>query len=493
MSSVICSTVTQKGLLRRSSSSSLPPSSILTTSTSTSTSTILSSSSGIIQEEEEEEEVDEKTTDEILPLTTSSSKQQQQQQQQQPRRSSNSKRRQSRPPTIITCASTKELLRAVNSILTTQNQRQRKQQQEAKPYIVAELGSQLRDVSNCILEHSSSKSVLVDIKRSYPKTTNPNPTETTASNKEQEPRISAMRVSDNNNPQQFREIDKLSDWRNAFFHSSSSSAATTGSTATATATIPNDNDNFNSNSNYYDVLVLDVNAIVGNDLEFTALDIILEFEQMCKMQPQRPQLQYVIVKSTGLNTFSHQLTYTKPWIDTMIHSNNQHNDNNNNNNAVHNQLCRIIATVGVNEYRQTIPDNVFQHTMGIDVGSKIIKEANKKYPNIYFKAGDAWKTAQLLRLQQEYYNEYYENNNNRNNNNNNKENNRNRKIGFDAIYIDVGGLSSTNGLLDTISLLKSIQYSLEPECIVIKSLCLNQLATRIIPYWKWDRKKKKCK
>jgi hypothetical protein len=499
-----------------------PSSSILTPSSPT----ILSLSSGIIQEEEEEEEV--KEEEEKLSTIPSSSAPSSSQRQQQP-----SRRNKQNPPTIITCSSTKELLRAVNSVLTTQNQRQQGQEQEQEePYIVAELGSQLRDVSNCILEYGSAKSILVDIKRDYPK----NPT-TPAT----EPRISAMRVSDNNSNKQFHEIDNLSDWRNAFFPSSSSSSSS--------SSLNVNNNNVNKN---YDVLVLDVNAIVGNDLEFTALDIILEFEQMCKMAQMQMQqnsgkgLQYIIVKSMGLNTVSNQLTYTKPWIDLhTINANANANANKNNrDNDKSNQLCRIVATVGVNEYRQTIPgvlclleersekssppspspltssltedndnnknnknntndffvievgchfgtttvllNNVFHHTMGIDVGSKIIKEANKKYPDVYFKAGDAWKTAELLRLQQEYYNEYNIENNNENDNNK-----INRKIGFDAVYIDVGGLSSTNGLLDTISLIKSIQYSLEPECIVIKSLCLNKLATRIIPYWKWSKEKRK--
>mmetsp|Transcript_21318 Transcript_21318/g.50444 ORF Transcript_21318/g.50444 Transcript_21318/m.50444 type:complete len:120 (+) Transcript_21318:546-905(+) len=113
--------------------------------------------------------------------------------------------------------------------------------------------------------------------------------------------------------------------------------------------------------------------------------------------------------------------------------------------------------------------------MGVDVGSKIIREAQKKYPDVFFRTGDAWKTAGLLRLQQEYYRER-------------EVPSDERTIGFDAVYVDVGGLSGADGLLDTIALVKSIQYALEPQCIVVKSLCLQRLASRFIPYWKWQKK-----
>ena len=109
---------------------------------------------------------------------------------------------------------------------------------------------------------------------------------------------------------------------------------------------------------------------------------------------------------------------------------------------------------------------------------KVIKQAQRKYPHIFFRTGDAWKTAGLLRLQQEYYLEKEES----------ERSSDNRKIGFDAVYVDVGGLSGADGLLDTIALVKSIQYALEPQCIVVKSLCLERLAKRFTPYWKWQKK-----
>ena len=389
--------------------------------------------------------------------------------------------KQRKPPTIVTCSSTKELVHAIDSIVTSEHR-------------VAELGSQLREVSNAIRDRASADSVYVDVKRNFPK-----PQAKDAPSKEVK-RISSMRLADSeeandNAPVEFdfREIDKFADWRSAFFQSSSSS------------------------SNRYDILVLDVNTIVGNDLEWTCLDLVLEFEQMAAMVAVESRnddsddddgyygLQYVLVKSLGLNSVASQLTYTVPWLDP--------------NKTNHNRLCRIVATVGVHDYRQTIPgvkkllqqshlkaksedansnedstdffvlevgchfgtstvllNEEFDNVMGVDVGSKIIKEAQKKYPDVFFRTGDAWKTAGLLRLQQEYYNERGSSNDD--------------KIGFDAVYVDVGGLSGADGLLDTIALVKSIQYALEPQCIVVKSLCLQRLASRFTPYWKWQKKGK---
>merc|ERR1712238_493889 len=88
------------------------------------------------------------------------------------------------------------------------------------------------------------------------------------------------------------------------------------------------------------------------------------------------------------------------------------------------------------------------YCLGVDVGKKIIQEANKKYPNIFFRVGDAWRTAGLLRIQQEFYRE--------------NPSIKNQKIGFDIVYIDVGGLSGSDGLLEAISLISSIRYALEP-------------------------------
>ena len=94
------------------------------------------------------------------------------------------------------------------------------------------------------------------------------------------------------------------------------------------------------------------------------------------------------------------------------------------------------------------------------MGSKIIAQARKKYPEIFFAVGDAWKTASLLRIQQDYFNSI------------STELSHRRKIGFDVVYVDVGGLSGSDGLLEATVLVSSIRHALEPRCIVIKSAFL---------------------
>jgi hypothetical protein len=42
------------------------------------------------------------------------------------------------------------------------------------------------------------------------------------------------------------------------------------------------------------------------------------------------------------------------------------------------------------------------YCIGVDVGSKIIQRAMERYPHVYFRVGDAWRTAELLRIQNDY-------------------------------------------------------------------------------------------
>jgi hypothetical protein len=435
---------------------------------------------------------------------------------------------------------------------------------------VAELGSQLRAVSRAICqsllmpqdprhggqEHGTttttkSRAVLVDVTRQFPKS----PT-TTEKKDRTRTRTNAMRlqsrnwveIDQGNNRRRpdffpsvatFYEMEQLDDWRTAFFFnpqkeeeepmmdgsslSSSSSSSSTTTTTTATTV--------------YDVFVLDVNAIVGNDLEWTALSIIQEFEALnknnhrrnripnnndvsihsCSTDPPPPLV--VLVKSMALNQWATRLVNGPDWIQRR---------------GVNRDTAPpyIIPTVGVEDYRSTIPatvqagDAVLElgchlgtstallhetaaapksavaavrgvasstssneevvvdsggYCIGVDVGSKIVQGAMERYPHVYFRVGDAWRTAELLRIQNDYY----------------KRASQTmatpttttalsipgRRVGFDVVYVDVGGLSGNNGLLEAISLVSSIQHALEPRCIVIKSKCLRHLCSILTPHW----------
>jgi hypothetical protein len=335
----------------------------------------------------------------------------------------------------ITCSSTNELESAVSQFVRPGD-------------AVAELGSQLRDVSTAICEtlDGTGSAVLVDVARKFPKNTIANAG----------PRTRAMRRPNEElgfypAVATFVEIPELDSWRSAFQESKTDS---------------------------FDVLVLDVNAIAGNDLEWTSLSIVREF---CAIYAN---CRVVLIKSLNLNQWATRLVHGQRWTD---------------NQGVYDKSRgpHIIATVGVQEYRKTIPftvkagDCVLEvgchlgtssvllqeaaaqgdagYCIGVDVGPKIIQGAKERYPGVYFSVGDAWKTAALLRVQQDF-NACHEQ--------------KSKRLGFDVIYVDVGGLSGSDGLLESLSLLSSLMNALEPQYIVIKSLCMRRLASTLVPYWR---------
>ena len=336
-----------------------------------------------------------------------------------------------RTPKWITCASTNEMVHAVSTLIRPND-------------VVAEIGAQLREVSAGICEQlrrqetstQQGRAILIDVERKAPKNTN------------NLDRIKAMRYPGEEESfypdvATFYEVQNLDEWRHVLRQA----------------------------SERYDVLVLDLNNIVGNDLDLTAVALLKEFDALFE------GYRLVIIKSLSLNQWAARLVHAQKWIDQA----GQHDDI---------PPPHIVGTVGVQEYRKTIPysiksgDAVLEvgchlgtstvllhsqagsagYALGVDVGPKIIAGAKERYPNVAFAVGDAWKTASLLRLQAEHCGEH-------------------DKIGYDVVYVDVGGLSGSDGLLEALSLLSALMNALEPRCIVIKSLCIRRLSSRLVPYW----------
>ena len=77
----------------------------------------------------------------------------------------------------------------------------------------------------------------------------------------------------------------------------------------------------------------------------------------------------------------------------------------------------------------------------MDIGMKILKSARVNYPTVKFERGDAWKTAELARIRWKVMEEV--------------ESLEGRV--YDVIYLDVGGLSGGDGLLDSLALLDSLR------------------------------------
>lgn len=361
------------------------------------------------------------------------------------------------PKLIVTCGATDELVEAIDEFVKPHHR-------------VAEIGSQLRKVSTQICQNCQH-ATLVDVQRNFPK-----------ARRQDARRTGAMRLSPHDSEEDnkffpdkssFFEIAQLSEWPQALFSSQNHP---------------------HPHEQSYDILVLDVNAIVGNDLEWTSLQIIEQFHSYNSLlSSSSPEDLIVLVKSSGLNQWALRINHPKYWQD--------HQDD------LWNFLKLppfIVATVGVQEYRSTIQTTVrptdfvlevgchygtttallqehAAHCMGVDVGSKIIAQAKKRHAHVDFRVGDAWKTGELLRFLQDY-----------------KDTNGvvvesgGSGGAVDVIYVDVGGLSGSDGLLEAIQLISSLRYALEPRCIVIKSLCMQRLSTRLTCFWQMKRKKRKA-
>jgi 2-polyprenyl-3-methyl-5-hydroxy-6-metoxy-1,4-benzoquinol methylase len=223
------------------------------------------------------------------------------------------------------------------------------------------------------------------------------------------------------------------------------------------------------NSRHCNVVVLSVSHILGHDLHITILTWAHEILDCLSTRPPRA----MIVKSKTLQSLSRRLVHSQRLSDgtTCLPDNLER--------------CSepyIIAAVKVEEYRRTITSVVRptdaiievgchfgrttdllnkagRYCIGIDIGPKIIENARQQYPGIQFAVGDAFKTLDLLKLRQKVMKE--------------------DEMGYDVIYADIGGLSGSDGHLESLSLLEALGNALEPRCIVIKSLCTRQLASRL--------------
>ena len=345
-----------------------------------------------------------------------------------------------KPCRWYTCSSSNELVQAISSILQPDD-------------VVVEIGAQLRGITASIVDAVPQGGVLcMDVQRRFPTdvgSTRTRVMRTAAA-------ISPLRSTHDT----FVEMECLDDWRSTVLSRPFYADNTT-------------------------VLVLDINSIVGNDLDWTSFSILREFTNAV------PTCRAVLVKSKLLHQWSHRILHAEHWIHGSANGPTTRSTE-----VV--RSPKVIATVGVQQYRRTIPrtvqpgDTVLEvgcHcgtttqllyeassngdeesalTLGVDVGPRIVKSAQKRYPNgPSFAVGDAWKAAQLLRLQHEAAT---------------AQNITATRIGFDVIYVDIGGLSGENGLMEALVLLHSLQSALEPRCIVIKSACVQQLSTMLVPY-----------
>ncbi len=337
----------------------------------------------------------------------------------------------------------------------------------------------------------------------------------------------------------FKELEQFDQWRDVFNIKLKDKAIDSKDMESATAT---------TKSNVsYDVMVLDLGTMIGNDLYLTALSIANEFIAYHKQQEKRIQSnnndtvnqrrpRVILIKSKILSNLARRLIHSQRLLNgssymakkvranTLSSSFNRIDDDSQVVEVAEEAPLKytprsstpyIIATVGVNEYRRTIPhvvrfgdeiievgchfgqSTVLLHEaatksnicdsaiddssstkqtknkgfcIGVDIGPKIIEHACLKYPEVNFFVGNAWNLMQLLLLKAQLLKDKsmspYES----------------FSLGYDLVYADIGGLSGPDGVIESLSLLESIGNGLEPRVIVIKSLCMNRLSSQLMAF-----------
>lgn len=314
----------------------------------------------------------------------------------------------------------------------------------------------------------------------------------------------------------FHELEQFDQWRDVMTfhqldHHHHDKMDSTATTATTTK-------HFSKLS--YDAIIIDVGTMIGNDLHLTALSIANEIiAHHNHNHNHNHHLRIVIIKSKLLSNLARRIIHSQRLFDGSVSLPKPED-------ILRSSTPFIIASVGVNEYRRTIPymvksgdkiievgchfgqttallyeaatsttgssdssdDNDDDDTattisssssgfcIGVDIGPKIIKHAKMKYPHVPFVVGNAWNILQLLKVR--YSEEIHESKHQ-------KINDSTTSVtpllhfGYDLVYADIGGLSGADGLMESLSLLESIGHGIEPRGIVIKSLCMNRLASQL--------------
>ena len=409
----------------------------------------------------------------------------------------NSRGNKKRKPKIqwITCSSTKEVKSAIDMYVKEGD-------------IAVELGSQLRESSTTLCDAigSTGRALLVDVVRKFPKV---------KKNTRELKRMTAMRMEGEEinfytDRATFVEIKSFDSWRrvlffrrtdDGFFKTTKPRTTSNDANEDIVAQIEPEESSSNPIFPKYNVLVLDASVISGNDMALNCVSIVKEFLALNDVHDGTECV--VIIKSSKLNSLARKLIHGQ-----RLFSGSESLEGRRDNGTAYTttNASSIIATVGVEEYRRTIAyavekgDAVLEigshfgtttallHAaatseekdilssldfsggcLGVDIGPHIIERAQKKYPHVPFCVGDAWRTSNLIQMKKQHLQ-------------------GSNSVGYDVVYVDVGGLSGSEGLLEAISLLSAIENALEPRHIIIKSLCMRRLASSLVPFYKlWKR------
>ena len=223
----------------------------------------------------------------------------------------------------------------------------------------------------------------------------------------------------------------------------------------------------------FDCVVVDAAALLGFDLP---LDTLALCEALRRRQPEKPPT--VLVRSSALATLAGRLAAGDD-LNRIARILQMHDERPSlDSTRIYEAQPVIVGARGVREYRNCIDtvvrpgDRVLElgcHfgtttailaeavgpggcALGVDVGTSIIASAKEQHPTIDFMVGDAWGVGGLARLGP-----------------------------WDAVFVDVGGLSGADGTLDALALARSLGAALEPRAVVLKSKCLRRLAKSLTP------------
>eukprot|EP00638_Chattonella_subsalsa_P007951 CAMPEP_0117745494 /NCGR_PEP_ID=MMETSP0947-20121206/7388_1 /TAXON_ID=44440 /ORGANISM="Chattonella subsalsa, Strain CCMP2191" /LENGTH=356 /DNA_ID=CAMNT_0005562645 /DNA_START=142 /DNA_END=1212 /DNA_ORIENTATION=- len=220
----------------------------------------------------------------------------------------------------------------------------------------------------------------------------------------------------------------------------------------------------------FSVIYLDTNTAVGNDLLLDTMAVLNQLQMLYEHS-----LHTIVVKSRTLTEHAMQIFSAKQILKEKQNSTKKEK-------AILTKsfgTC-TIPVIGVEQYREMIPlvikpgDNVLEigchsgtsaelmekqsgptgNVIGVDIGPKIIELARKSHPAVKFEVADAWDTVSLQSLCSEFH----------------------------VIFVDVGGLSGQNGLLEALALVRQLKYAYNPSLrtVVIKSRCMKDHSDQLL-------------
>ena len=232
-----------------------------------------------------------------------------------------------------------------------------------------------------------------------------------------------------------------------------------------------------------DVLLIDVNPLVGNDLPLTALSLARQLSRCL------PSVRNILIKSRSLSKLERQLILPSAYK----------NEGSSAMRIPTGWLPRVIPAVGVKEYRAAATAWLEQNpgksvlevgchlgtstallhdiasrsggfAMGVDLSKSIIQRAKALHPEVTFEVSDAWDGNRLKRAWEAAYG----------------------SSSPSLICLDVGGVSSDKGELDSLALLRMLTSTFGEglEGIVVKSHCLRSTA-RTLQAVGWGEKRRR--